>query len=77
MTTIKLGTNNRTSALSVGAQEDDFSVTSNRDQHSGPFTKLDLDMIELEDFINQCPLPKEGESWLTRGGANDDADKSQ
>lgn len=60
MTTIKLGTHNSPSASSAATNEDDDSVVATNDQHrTDPFTGLDRDMIELENFINQCPLPTE------------------
>ncbi|CVI63662.1 type IV secretion system protein VirE1 (plasmid) [Agrobacterium leguminum] len=57
MATIKFGTDKSTGKLTAVDEERIDEECQLRDNSDSAFTALDVEMIALEDFIRQCPLP--------------------
>ncbi|KAA3509403.1 type IV secretion system protein VirE1 [Agrobacterium vitis] len=58
MAIVKLNPSNSSNSSSPETHREIQQKKTDNHEPSG-FTQLDLDMIELENFVHQCPLPNE------------------
>ncbi|QCJ00991.1 type IV secretion system chaperone VirE1 [Agrobacterium larrymoorei] len=59
MAIIKLNTSQNVPELAAEEPRELHIEKLNKNYQPDGFTSLDLDMIELENFVLQCPLPEE------------------